>query len=238
MAGKVIIVGSGESSYINSSSFDEIYVSNVSFKRLSSTEKARYVFSEALLYTEDDLTDAAPINGLSINESNRIRLEKYNQIDNLKAKIIYVVCNDSAKVKSALKRKNIAYNSLEIVNNKKLWNLYTTTFNLKEIIIIFSKLPSIRLKLEFLIQYVLKRKMSVFYRPSTGITSIMIALKEMPDLNIYSNGINVSNQGVRTAFWGSDSVQYNTESHGMDNLYYKFFKSKGLSNLKVGSNES
>tara|TARA_B100000927_G_C16473782_1_gene472568 strand:- start:2692 stop:3408 length:717 start_codon:yes stop_codon:yes gene_type:complete len=238
MAAKVIIVGSGDSSQINSDLFNKIYASNISFKRLSCSKKAIYVFSEALLYTEDDLSNAQPFEGLSIEESNRIRLEKYNQINNLKAKKIYVVCNDSAKTLSALKRKNIEFESLEIISNKMLWNLYRNTFNSYELITIFFRLPSVKLKFAFLVQFALKRKMSVFFRPSTGITSIMIALKEAPNFKTYSNGINVSKQGTRTAFWGGDSVQYNNYSHGMDYLYYKFFELKGLINLTEESDES
>ncbi len=238
MKNKVLIVGSGETSDIDSAKFNKIYSANVAFKRLDSFKKVVYVLSEALLYTEKDLTEARPFEGFSVSESNQMRIDKYQQIDGISAKKIYVVCNDSNRVRSALRRKNIKYEILEIINSAKLWSLFTNCFSIKQIIYFFLKLPSLKLKLSFIFQYTMKQKMSVFFRPSTGITSIMIAINENSDSCIFSNGINVSNQEKnRTAFWGGVSVQYPDECHGMDNLYYEFFKSRGITNLFL-TNES
>ena len=73
--------------------------------------------------------------------------------------------------------------------------------------------------------------MSTFFRPSLGVISIMLALKENPDGIIHINGINIYNDGVRVAkYEGVDKeLTYLSNIHQLDSLYVEIIKqNRGL----------
>ena len=229
MSNKILVLGSGKSEPIETSTFKKIYSANISFKRAITKKDIVYIFSKALLSTRNDLKNAPSINGLTREASNKIRIEKYNKINAIQANKIYVVSNSKKKTTTSLKRKKIGYSALEIINHKKLWKLYYRTYKLEGMFKIFQSLPTYKLKSAFIIQCVFRKRMSTFYKPSTGITSIMLAFLNEPESLIYSSGICVYDQNKnRNADWDGVNVQYDDSSHVMDGLYIELLKSKGL----------
>ena len=81
--------------------------------------------------------------------------------------------------------------------------------------------------MKFLIQYIFKLNMSLIYRPSIGILSIMLALREDTKNNqIFIDGIsNVTNEN-KYSIYGDSIVYFGKYAHYMDTFYYDIIVKK------------
>ena len=220
MQKKILVVGSGDNSEVDTSNFDLVYSANSSFTRLTNYKNISLVLSDAMLFSSDILDKHAPIPNMDKLASNIFRLKKYSTIDDQFFERILVIDNKNVDIESALNRKNVSFRSLRKLSHKDVWELFNFCFNYHELITIFIRVPGIKNKLRFLLQRLLYKKMNVSFRPSTGLNAIMIAYSENPGADIYISGINVySDTGVRQAKYATGDVTYKDNIHLLDSLY-------------------
>jgi len=232
MRAKILVLGSGSIEMIDPNGYERIYCANTSFTRLEHQTFPSLVISDALFFDEETLNKYPSIDGLSRKESNEFRLKKYNLLRNLDLKDISVFrSSENINIKKSIESRNINSKKVKIFDFKDLWKLYLEIFSLKLIVKkIFFRLNFIN-KTKFLIQFFLRLRMSTFFRPSLGVISIMLALKENPDGIIHINGINIYNDGVRVAkYEGVDKeLTYLSNIHQLDSLYVEIIKqNRGL----------
>ena len=225
MPEKILIIGAGLNHEIDSSDFDIVYAANASILRLKNTSNVYLILSDAMLFDENNLNQHPKINNFSREESNKFRLKKYNSINSIKPK--KVVISDSGEGINILKRldeKKIYAESISIINARQLWSLYLASFNFQNFIQIFFSLDN-KLKLKFLVQIILRKKMSTQYRPSMGLISIMLAIKENPSAIIFFDGINLfnDNNDREAHYEGLQKLTYPKNSHVLDQLYINIF---------------
>ena len=128
---------------------------NTSFLRLDDTSNVNFVLSDALFFEEKDLQHHSTIDGLSRQQSNNRRLEKYKLINNLRSKRLIITDSGmNINFKSRLE-KNIKSDVIEILDSKKIWSLYLSIFNCKNFVSIFLHL-NVYLKIKFIIQLVMR----------------------------------------------------------------------------------
>ena len=218
---KILVIGSGLNSTIDNNLYDSIYASNTSFLRLNNIDDINLVISDALLFEESNLNQHPAIKGLSREASNKLRLEKYSKLNDIKLKrLIISDSNLKIKIKSRVSAKNIAASKLEIIKSNHIWNLYLSAFNLFDLLDIFRRL-SFKLKIKFIAQFIMRKRMSTEYRPSLGLISIMLAIKENPNSKIIVDGIGqIESDGSRKAYYGSSNpFLYMDKSHMFDTVY-------------------
>jgi len=226
---RILVVGSGDDSELDASSFDLVYSANSSFSRLANIKSIALVLSDAMLFSPKILSKHDPIPGMDKLASYKFRLKKYAIIDNQFFERLFVVDNKYIDIESALKRKNVTYNSLKKLNYEDVWHLVNFCFNYHELITIFNHVPGIKNKLRFLVQRLLNKKMHKSFRPSTGIKAIMLALSENPDADIYISGINIyTDKLVRKATYSSGEIAYQNNTHLLDLLYGKLLAKKNV----------
>jgi len=218
---KILVIGSGLYSKIDNNLYDSIYASNTSFLRLNNINDINLVISDALLFEESNLNQHPVIQGFSREASNKLRLEKSSKLNDIKLKrLIISDSNSEIEIKSRVLAKNIAASKLEIIKSNHIWNLYLSAFNLFDLLDIFRRL-SFKLKIKFIGQLILRRRMSTEYRPSLGLISIMLAKKENPNSIIIVDGIGqIESDGSRKAYYGSSNpFLYMEKSHTFDTVY-------------------
>lgn len=227
MPEKILILGSGLNHEIYNNDFEVVYAANASILRSKTSNNVHLILSDAMLFDENHLNQHPKISSFSRKESNEFRLKKYRSINNIKPKKVVVLDSGLTKdldILSRLNEKNINAKSIDIINSRQLWSLYLSSFNLYNLAKIFFTLAN-KLKLRFLGQLVLRRRMSTQFRPSMGIISIMLAIKENPNALIFSDGINVLNKNKdREAHYkGLQTLTYEKRSHIFDELYLNIF---------------
>ncbi len=223
MNNKILVVGSGSNHTIENSNFDQIYCANSSFSRLKSISNCHVITSDAFLFNEDILNSLPPIEGLSLKNSNKIRLKKYSKYFQLSAKKIFVfqgpIKLDNRK--KLVKQKKISLEDVEFISSKDKWKFFDYSFSSRQKLKIFFRIPGMINKIKFLIQYTLKLKMSLIYRPSMGIFSIMLAIKEAPKFcEIFIDGITNKSPEEKFSIYGNDKVYFSKHAHYMDSFYY------------------
>jgi len=230
MQKKVLVVGSGDDSELDASSFDVVYSANSSFTRITNYKNMSLVLSEAMLFSSEILDTHAPIPGMDRLSSNNFRLKKYSIIDDRSFDRVLVVDNKNVDIELALKRKNVSFKSLKKLGHRDVWKLVNFCFNYHELMTIFIHVPGVKNQVRFLAQRLLNKKMNVTFRPSTGINAIMIAHSENPGADIYISGINVySDTGVRQAKYSTGDITYNDNIHLLDSLYGRLLLEKNVS---------
>jgi hypothetical protein len=223
MTNKILILGSGSNHEIDHDAFDSIYAANASITRLKDTSCTQLIISDAMLFDKVDLDKHKPIDGMTREESTKFRQKKYDSINNINSfKITVLDSGEGINIKKRLIKKNLKAQSINIISTGQLWSLFIFSFHFLDLIKIFFNLPNI-LKLKFLGQFLLKKRMSTQFRPSLGLISIMLAIKENPNASIFFDGINViDNNNNRHAFYkGLKTLTYKKTSHLFDQLYIK-----------------
>lgn len=223
MTNKILILGSGSNREIDHDAFDSIYAANASITRLKNISYTQLIISDAMLFDKVDLDKHKVIDGMSREESTKFRQKKYDSINNINPfKITVLDSGEGINIKKRLIKKNLKAQSISIINTGQLWSLFIYSFHFLDLIKIFFNLPSI-LKLKFLGQFLLKKRMSTQFRPSLGLISIMLAIKENPNASIFFDGINViDDNNNRHAFYkGLKTHTYKKTSHLFDQLYIK-----------------
>lgn len=229
MQKKILVVGSGTNSQLDASEFDLVYAANSSFARLENYSSISLVLSEAMLYTPELLANHDPIPGMSREASDSFRLSKYSLIDNHSFDKIFVIGSSQVNAKLALERKNVIYNRLEEVGYSQLWKLIDSCFNFWQLLAIMLRIPGLSSRLTFLMQRILGRRMSLRFRPSTGLSSIMLAVYENPGAAIFTSGINIRGKmGERVGKYPFGNIEYSQAVHALDHVYYSFLVDEEL----------
>ncbi|MDC1016402.1 hypothetical protein OAQ72_00135 [Planktomarina temperata] len=232
MQKRVLVVGSGDDSVLDASSFDLVYSANSSFTRVKNYKKISLILSDAMLFTSDILDRHAPIPGLDRLASNTFRLKKCSTIDDQFFEKILVLDNNYIDIESALKRKNVTFTSLKKLSYKDVWTLISFCFNYYELMTIFINVPGVQNKIKFLAQRFLNKKMNICYRPSAGINAIMVAHSENPGADIYISGINIySDMGVRQSKYSTGDITHKDNIHLLDPLYGRLLREKNVNVL-------
>lgn len=227
---KILVVGSGDHRSLDAAKFTKVYAANSSFTRLLNEENLSLVLSEAMLFNEDILNKHPPLPNMSREASNAFRLKKYDVINGLDLERMVIIDCSTVNVVEALNQKNISVKSVDILNTKTLWSLFTFVFNLTDRVAILSNISSFKYKIKFIFQYILSKKMHAHFRPSSGVVAIMLAYFENPDAEIYINGINIfDDAGEIPGFYNGVAFKYEHSNHALDSLYCHIFSSKGVS---------
>lgn len=218
MKKKILVVGSGDAKQIDATTFDAVYSANSAFTRVLNHESVFVVLSDAMLFTSHELAEHAPISGKSRSASDAFRLAKYALIDNRFFEKVFILDNGNVDdIETALSAKNVTYTFLQKFEFRHRWKLLHRCFGRSVYTTIFMNVPGILGKLRFFAQRVLNRHMHVSFRPSTGIYSIMIAVVENPEAEIFLSGISASSE--RTAEYATGSLTYNSNIHLLDSVY-------------------
>ena len=226
---KVLVVGSGSNHQIENSNYHKIFCANSSFTRLKSNLNSYVVTSDAFLFNEDILNSLPPIDGLSGKESNKIRLKKYSKYYRLSVEKIFIF-EGPIKLnnrKELINKQHLLSKDIFYISWKDKWTFFNNSFSLKQRAQILVNIPGIINKLKFVIQHTFKLKMSLIYRPSMGIFSIMVAIKEDPKYSeLFIDGISNSPNKEKFSIYGDNKVYFNKYAHHMDQMYYDIITKK------------